>query len=93
MQLTMQEGGANDADNTTNGVLVDPGGVATDAPPECEKPCTSPTVKSFDSDGGCSISSVDVEAGKRADIWLLAGFLAWMGWRRKSRQHSAGSDS
>ncbi len=39
--------------------------------------------------GGCSISSLPVNPSERADWWLLAGFVAWLGVvrRRNKRQH------
>lgn len=41
--------------------------------------------------GGCSISSFTVNLSERADWWLLAGFVAWLGVarRRFKRQHQA----
>jgi hypothetical protein len=41
--------------------------------------------------GGCSLSSFKVNPSERADWWLLAGFVAWLGIvrRRNKRQHQA----
>jgi hypothetical protein len=85
VQMTVKEGGANDSDGTSNTVYVDPVAIGSNAPPVCAPPCNAPGLAAFG--GGCSIGSASiVGAEKRADFWLLAGFLAWMGWRRKARQ-------
>lgn len=88
VQMTVKEGGANDSDGTSNAVYVDPVAVGSNAPPVCAPPCQAPGVDSFDSDGGCSMNGTrTVGVAQRADLWLLAGALAWMGWRRKTRQY------
>lgn len=40
------------------------------------------------SGGGCSLNSLSVNSSERADWWLLAGFLTWLGVvRRRFKQH------
>lgn len=77
LQLTITDGGPNDADGTPNSSVRDPGGVATavSAPPGIGASGSS----------GCSLSSTPVNPLERGDWWLLLGFVAWMGFvaRRK----------
>jgi hypothetical protein len=76
LQLTIVDGGPNDADGAANGTVVDPGGVAvvTTVPP----PITS-------GESGCSLNTTPVNPLERGDWWLLLGFVAWLGYaiRRK----------
>ncbi|MCW9014350.1 MAG: Ig-like domain-containing protein [Gammaproteobacteria bacterium] len=71
IQLTITDGGPNDADGTANGTVVDPGGVS-------ETFFTSGT-------DGCSMSKTSVNARERADWWLVAGFLGLLGLFRLTR--------
>lgn len=66
IQLTITDGGPNDADGLANGTVVDPGGL-------------SETFFTSGSDG-CSISTQPVEARERADWWIVAGFLCLLGF-------------
>jgi MYXO-CTERM domain-containing protein len=52
VQLTIQDGGPNDADRAVNGRIVDPGTVATQVPPPPPPPVT-PTSSS--GGGGCAV--------------------------------------
>jgi hypothetical protein len=76
LQLTIVDGGPNDADGAANGTVVDPGGVAT---------CYYCGAYSGGSYGGCSLSITPVSPLERGDWWLLLGFVAWLGYaiRRK----------
>jgi hypothetical protein len=58
---------------------VNPGGAVTPTcPPSCPPPETQLTATSPNMPG-CSISSTPVNTTERADWWLVAGFLAWLG--------------
>ena len=78
IQLTIVDGGPNDADGTANGIVVDPGGIAK----------TSGTVVSTggSASSGCSISETPVKASERADWWLVAGFIAALAGLRAYRR-------
>ena len=76
VQLTIQDGGPNDADGTANGIIVDPGGVAT----------TGETIMVSDVPNGCSMSTTPVNPTERADWWLVAGFLGALAWLRGMRR-------
>ncbi len=77
IQLTIKDGGANDADSVANGVITDPGGVGT----------TGEHIMVADVPNGCSMSATPVNPTERADWWLVAGFLSVLallrGLRRK----------
>ena len=77
LQLTITDGGPNDADGNLNSSVRDPGGVAT-------------VVATFQDNrtsgsSGCSLGAAPVNPLERGDWWLLLGFVAWMGFvvRRK----------
>ncbi len=76
LQLTMNDGGANDADGFANGVLADPGGIST----------SSEEIMAANVPSGCSLSTVPVDPSQRADWWLVAGFFAALGWLRAIRR-------
>jgi len=79
VQLTIEDNGPNDMDDTAN-IIRDPGGVAEVAAPALGKPETS--------GGGCSLASSKASAVNAGHWWLLAGFIGWLGWnRRKGMQH------
>ncbi|GEM_PF-1217798 len=77
VQLSITDDGANDL-NKTPGIIEDPSGLGTAGTPIFVDNRGSDT-------SGCSIAATPVEAGKRADWWLLAGFLGWLGWNRGKR--------
>lgn len=59
-------------------VNIGGGGAAPTCPPFCPPPETQLTATSPNMPG-CSISSTPVSSIERADWWLVAGFLAWLG--------------
>ncbi len=76
LQLTMTDGGPNDADGYANGVLMDPGGIAS----------SSEEIMVADVPNGCSMSTTPVNPTERADWWLVAGFLGALAWLRGMRR-------
>ncbi len=76
LQLTMTDGGPNDADAFANGVLMDPGGIAS----------SSEEIMVADVPNGCSMSTTPVNPTERADWWLVAGFLGALAWLRGMRR-------
>jgi len=72
IQLTMLDGGANDSDGVADGVITDPGGVAT----------SGETIMVADVPNGCSMSTTAVNPTERVDWWLVAGFLGALAWLR-----------
>ena len=75
VQLTIEDNGPNDSDPAV-GTVADPGGVA-------EVPAT-PLPEPETSGGGCSLSAASADASKGGAWWLLAGFLTWLGWKRRT---------
>ena len=71
VQLTITDGGLNDADGAANGTVVDPGGVFAST--------VTPVDNRAASSSGCSLSANPVNPLERGDWWLLLGFVAWMG--------------
>lgn len=81
VQLTIVEGGANDADSVST-TVSDPSGVGV---------VTAAVDTRSGSTGGCSISSnpnLDT-AWKRGDWWLVAGLIGWLGMIIRRRQNRA----
>jgi hypothetical protein len=74
VQLTIEDGGPNDADGTVDASVTDPGGVAEVPAAPLPSPKTS---------GGCSLSSTQAGAASGGAWWLLGGLLGWMGWKRR----------
>ncbi len=79
VELTIVDNGTNDS-NPTAGAISDPGGIATGTLSATTDTRTSGT-------SGCSLSPTPVDPLKRGDWWLLLGFVAWLGWYRRKRQH------
>jgi len=75
VQLTIEDGGPNDADGMANGSVSDPGGVAE--VPAVGLPATQT------SGGGCSIAGHRTTAADAGHWWLLAGLLGWLGLKRR----------
>jgi MYXO-CTERM domain-containing protein len=76
VQLTIEDGGANDADGAVNGSVSDPGGVA-------EVPGT-PLPETATGGGGCSVTTGMENPGQHSEWWLLAGLLGFLGWKRRN---------
>jgi hypothetical protein len=74
VQLTIEDDGPNDA-NPAAGTVDDPGGVAEVPAGVLPKP---------ESSGGCTVAGSTVDPAKGGSWWMLAGFLTWMGWKRRS---------
>lgn len=79
VQLTIVEGGANDADSVTT-TISDPSGVGVKGTPADLR--TSAT-------GGCSLGSSRASLTDRGEWWLVLGFVAWLGMVIRRRQSRA----
>jgi hypothetical protein len=75
VQLNIEDGGPNDADGAVNSSVSDPGGVAEVQGSSLPSPETS--------GGGCSITSHKASASSAGHWWILAGFIAWLGFNRR----------
>ena len=75
VQLTIVDGGPNDADNSANGNIQDPGGVAK------IKSGTEATLAS-----GCSISGKPSSLNNHSEWLLLFAALAWLGLSTRTRK-------
>lgn len=77
VQLTIADGGSNDADGVVDGQVVDPGGIGVGATAAFVRgPQTlssAPTASSF----GCSLGRTG-QAGGQATWWLLGAALVWL---------------
>lgn len=80
VQLTLVDGGADDADSLANGTILDPSGIGV-------KGATTSDLTSATS--GCSISSSRVNLSDRGDWLLLLGFISWLGLVIRRRQTRA----
>lgn len=74
VQLTMNDGGANDADGSANGTILDPGGIS-----QINLSAPSTGVGG----GGCTLTATTVNPLERSDWWLLMGLLAALGVARR----------
>lgn len=77
VQLTIADGGPNDADGAVNATVTDPSGVGI--------PATSIAASGH---SGCSIATVSVDPAHRADWGIVGGFLAWMGVVARRKRHN-----
>ncbi len=84
VRLTIADGGPNDADGSVNSQVQDPGGVGIPVAGGNIVQAPSDTVGS-----GCSIGPVDIASAERADWWILAAFLAWLGVLAGRRERSS----
>ncbi len=86
VQVTLSDGGRNDADGTVNGRIVDPsgvgGGVVTQA-------VTVSSISSPGTGGGCSLRSVPDHSSTTGDWWLIGGAIGLLGLGSRSRKRAA----
>jgi len=85
VQLTIEDGGSNDADGIANGVISDPGGVADQSGGSAPAPGAGSSGGSSGGSGGCSLSS----APEKATVDLLLPLmilvsLIYLGKKRRS---------
>ncbi len=78
LQLTLQDGGPNDADGEVNGVFKDPSGIAEKAPVKVVIPPNTTNQKRVGGGGGCSVASGPSDFGL-----LILLVLASLGWFRQ----------
>jgi hypothetical protein len=81
LQLSVQDGGPNDGDGLPNQIVIDPGATVAGAGGGDGDKVTKI------SDNGCSLSTADVDPLHRADWWLLAGFVLWLGLRHRAESN------
>ncbi len=82
VQLTLNDGGLNDADGTANGRIVDPSGVGGGVVVQAEQ---ISSIGSPDT-GGCTVAQNSVNPLKHSDWWLLmSAILGLFGWTRFSK--------
>lgn len=75
LRLTITDGGLNDADSSANGIIKDPGGIA-----QIESGVDA-TLRG----NGCSMTT-HAKAKDHAEWFLVAGFIALLGWFKLSRR-------
>ncbi|MFK5948221.1 MAG: hypothetical protein QM500_05585 [Methylococcales bacterium] len=98
VRLTIADGGPNDDDGTpadltdADGTIIDPGGIAllNTPAPLCERDPTNEacTITSLDDANGCSISSRPVDPMEKADWFIVAAFIALLGFTRRMRKEN-----
>lgn len=81
LQLTSADGQANDGDHIANSMLLDPAGIFT-TEGGGEGP-VGPELTKMNDNSACSLSNISAGPAKATDWWLLASFIAWLGWRRQ----------
>jgi len=83
LQVNISDNGPNDKDPAV-GVIVDPaglgGGGAAGGGIILQDNRQSDT-------SGCAIGYDDISPARRSGWWLLAGFIAWLGWSRRRQTH------
>ena len=77
IQLVLSDGGPNDQDGIVDGTIIDPVGVGRES--------VGSATTDLGSAGGCTIAKTDAGLFQRLEWIGLAGFLAWLGFRRKAR--------
>ncbi len=82
LQITMNEGGSNDADGVADGSLMDPGGISVAASASAPAPASSGGGNS-----GCSISDTPTSLKQHGDWWIVVAFLAFLGLIRRKATH------
>ncbi len=84
IQLAITDNGPNDM-NPATGIITDPGGMAGGGAAGGVAPIKD--TRQSDTDG-CTMGDSSIVPSSRSEWWLLAGFLAWLGWnRRKPARH------
>ena len=83
VQVTLTDGGRNDADGIANGRIVDPSGVGGGV---VAQSVAVSTIGSPDTGGGCSLGAKPIDPLKRGDWWLLIGTIGLFGWARLLRR-------
>jgi hypothetical protein len=83
VQLTLNDGGRNDADGAVNGRIVDPSGVGGGV---VVQQTQVSTIGSPDTGSGCTIAQNPVGPLKRMDWWLLTCFIGLLGWTSSLRR-------
>ncbi len=73
--ITIKDGGPNDTDNSANGIIKDPGGIAQ----------IESGVDARLRGNGCSMTA-NANARDHAEWLLVAGFIALLGWFKMSRR-------
>lgn len=86
LEVTIADNGPNDK-NPAVGTISDPsglggGGNAGGGQEEVGRRNSSTS--------GCTIGDGDIAFSTRSEWWLLGGFLAWLGWRWRTRQSRGG---
>lgn len=77
LELTIADGGPNDADSIA-GQVTDPSGPASGGG-------TPVPAGGEEINGGCTLGSAVIGIEQRADWWLLAAFATWLGLRKRYR--------
>jgi len=85
LQITMNEGGSNDADGVADGSLMDPGGISEVAP--AAAPASNTAAASGGDSGGCSISGTPTSLKQHGDWWIVVAFLTFLGLIRRKSTH------
>ena len=79
MEVTIEDNGLNDKDPAV-GTVVDPAGIGL--------PAGAAFVDNRSSgSGGCAISAGPANPSRSGAWWMLAGFFAWLGWKRRKQQN------
>jgi hypothetical protein len=82
IELTIADNGPNDKDPAV-GTITDPAGMGGGG----AAGGVAPQKDNRDSDtSGCAIGDSNSNLASRSEWWLLAGFVAWLGWKRRSRK-------
>ena len=80
LRITIVDGSAMDGDALVNGIVIDPGTIASNGPVPVGK-----AKGTFDG-GGCSLSSTPVASRDRFDWAIVAFFIALLGYRAHRRK-------
>ena len=81
IQVNISDNGPNDKDPTV-GTIVDPAGMAGGGAAGGGIVFTD--TRTSDT-SGCTVSHSRIPVNRGSEWWLLAGFIAWLGWNRRKR--------